>query len=124
IATTVGEQSFSTLGALGKLIIAVYSSVLVQILLVYGGFLLLSSIKPMQFFNKIRLPVSTAFFTQSSTGTLPITLKSAEIPEINESVGRFTLPIGATVNMDGAAIRLGASVVFAANIIGLDLSFV
>lgn len=123
IATTVGEQSFSTLGALGKLIIAVYSSVFIQILIVYGFLLLLYRIKPFQFFKKIRLPVSTGFFTQSSTGTLPITLKSAEIPEINESVGRFTLPIGATVNMDGAAIRLGASVVFAANIVGLDLSF-
>lgn len=124
IATTVGDQSFSTLGALGKLIIAVYSSVIVQILLVYGGLLLIYRIKPFAFFKKIRLPISTAFFTQSSTGTLPVTLKSAEIPEINESVGRFTLPIGATVNMDGAAIRLGASVVFAANIIGLDLDFV
>ncbi|HLQ70963.1 MAG TPA: dicarboxylate/amino acid:cation symporter [Bacillota bacterium] len=123
IATTVGEQSFSTLGALGKLIIAVYGSVFVQILFVYASLLLLFHIKPFQFLKKIHLPISTAFFTQSSTGTLPITLKSADIPEINESVGRFTLPIGATVNMDGAAIRLGASVVFAANIIGLDLSF-
>src|SRR5699024_1254533 len=123
IATTVGEQSFSTLGALGKLIIAVYGSVFVQILFVYASLLLLFHIKPFQFLKKIHLPISTAFFTQSSTGTLPITLKSADIPEINESVGRFTLPIGATVNMDGAAIRLGASVVFAANIIGLALSF-
>src|SRR5699024_9900657 len=123
IATTVGEQSFSTLGALGKLIIAVFGSVIVQIILVYGGILLFYRINPFQFFYKIRLPISTAFFTQSSTGTLPITLKTAKIPEINDGVGKFTLPIGATINMDGAAIRLGASVVFAANIIGLDLSF-
>src|SRR5699024_2700932 len=46
IATTVGEQSFSTLGALGKLIIAVYGSVFVQILFVYASLLLLFHIKP------------------------------------------------------------------------------
>src|SRR5690606_21928149 len=41
----------------------------------------------------------------------------------SDDVASFSLPLGATVNMDGAAIRLGASVVFAADIVGLDLGF-
>lgn len=122
IATTVGEQDFASLISLGTLTGTVYISVIIQIM-IYSLLLFIFGIRPFAFFKKIRLATSTAFFTQSSTGTLPVTLKSAKIKEIEESVANFTLPIGATVNMDGAAIRLGASVVFAANMVGMDLQF-
>src|SRR5699024_1954737 len=67
--------------------------------------------------------ITTAFMTTSSLGTLPLSLQSAKKAGISDEVASFSLPLGATVNMDGAAIRLGASVVFAANIMGLELSF-
>src|SRR5699024_3068706 len=68
-------------------------------------------------------PILTAFVTQSSAGTLPLTLDSAKKLKLDQGLYGFSLPLGATINMDGAAIRVGVSVVFAANIVGTSLSF-
>jgi len=65
----------------------------------------------------------TAFVTQSSSGTLPLTLNAARELNLSKSLYGFSLPLGATVNMDGAAIRIAVSAVFAANVIGDPLSF-
>src|SRR5690625_5705927 len=81
-------------------------------------------VKVIQYFKDTKEGITTAFMTTSSLGKLPRSLKSAKEAGINDEVASFSLPLGATVNMDGAAIRLGASVVFAANIMELDLSFV
>lgn len=65
----------------------------------------------------------TAFTTQSSSGTIPVTLSCARRAGLLDDVASLVIPVGATVNMDGAVIRLGASVVFAANIVGQPMSF-
>ncbi|MDN5709476.1 MAG: dicarboxylate/amino acid:cation symporter, partial [Planococcus sp. (in: firmicutes)] len=67
-------------------------------------------------------PMLTAFVTQSSSGTLPLTLDAARGLGIPKSLYGFSLPLGATINMDGAAIRIAVSAIFAANIIGDPLS--
>jgi Na+/H+-dicarboxylate symporter len=66
----------------------------------------------------------TAFATQSSNGTLPLTLNAAKNMGLSQSLYGFSLPLGATINMDGAAIRIAVSAVFAANVVGVPLSFV
>jgi len=67
--------------------------------------------------------MSVAFSTASSNGTLPVTIETAtERCGVSESIASFTLPLGATINMDGTAIMQGVAVVFLAQIYGVDLT--
>src|SRR5699024_6140756 len=122
-ASSIGGQGLQTLISLGKLTGVVYVAIAAQVIFIYFILLKLFKIQIFQFLKNIKEAIATAFMTQSSLGTLPLTLKSAKKAGISDEVASFSLPLGATVNMDGAAIRLGASVAFAANIVGLDLGF-
>lgn len=122
IAKTVGNQGADTLLSLGNMVAVLYVALIVQVG-VYIIFMLLSKIKPGKFFAQARTPMLTAFATQSSSGTLPLTLDAAKNLGVSRSLYGFSLPLGATINMDGAAIRIAISAVFAANIVGDPLSF-
>lgn len=121
IANTVGSQGIDTLISLGGMIGIFYIALLVHIVL-YVILLLLFRIKPGSFFKHARTPIITAFVTQSSTGTLPLTLDAAKKMGVSKSLYGFSIPLGATVNMDGAAIRIAVSAVFAANVAGTTLT--
>lgn len=121
MAKTVGNQGSDTLVSLGSMIGVLYIALLLQIV-VYIVLLLIFGVKPGHFIKHARTPVITAFVTQSSTGTLPLTLTAAKNIGISKSLYGFSLPLGATINMDGAAIRIAVSAVFAANISGNPLS--
>ncbi|UOQ44996.1 dicarboxylate/amino acid:cation symporter [Halobacillus salinarum] len=122
IAKVVGNQGTETLLSLGKFILVLYAALHVQLVL-YILFLTLAKIRPASFFSKARTPMLTAFVTQSSSGTLPLTLDAARGLGLKKSLYGFSLPLGATINMDGAAIRIAVSAVFAANVINDPLSF-
>jgi len=63
-----------------------------------------------------------AFSTSSSNATVPVTLRTVtERMGVNNSVASFTVPFGATINMDGTAIMQGVATVFIANMYGVDL---
>ncbi|SDK20696.1 dicarboxylate/amino acid:cation symporter [Sediminibacillus albus] len=121
IAGTVGNQGADTLLSLGNMIAVLYIALIVQVGL-YTIFMLLSNIRPRAFFARARTPMVTAFVTQSSSGTLPLTLNAAKDLSLSKSLYGFSLPLGATINMDGAAIRIAVSAAFAANVIGDPLS--
>merc|ERR1739841_296532 len=64
-----------------------------------------------------------AFSTSSSSATMPVTLETATKKlGANNSVASFTIPLGATINMDGTAIMQGVATVFIAQVYGVDLS--
>ncbi|ASN07417.1 dicarboxylate/amino acid:cation symporter [Virgibacillus necropolis] len=121
-ASTIGGQGFDTLQALAKYVVASYIGVGIQMFIIFTLLLLLFKIPVIKFFIKTREAIMTAFVTSSSLGTLPITIKSAQKAGISDRVANFTLPVGATVNMNGSGIHFGVGVVFAADIIGYDLS--
>lgn len=122
IAKTVGAQGMDTLTSLGSMVGVFYIAIFVQ-LIVYTVILLLFRVNIREFFAHTRTPILTAFVTQSSSGTLPLTLDAADKMKLDRGLYGFSLPLGATINMDGAAIRVGVSVVFAANIVGTSFSF-
>lgn len=122
-AAAIGSQGLQTLISLGKLAAVIYGGIALQFVLVYFVIMKLFGVQIREFFRNVKDAIGTAFMTSSSLGTLPVTLKAAKRAGISEDVATFSLPLGATVNMDGAAIRLGASVVFAADIVGLELGF-
>ena len=121
MAEVVGNQGLDTLLSLGEMVLVLYAAIAVQIVL-YTLLLVLMKIKPGIFFRHARTPMLTAFVTQSSSGTLPLTLVAARGLGLSKSLYGFSLPLGATINMDGAAIRIAVSAAFAANLTGNPLS--
>jgi Na+/H+-dicarboxylate symporter len=66
--------------------------------------------------------MSFAFSMSSSSATIPVTLNTLETRlGVQNSVASFTVPLGATINMDGTAIMQGVATVFVANVYGVDL---
>ncbi len=120
-AATIGSQGMDTVIALSKFVLTSYIGVIVLMVVVYPIILKLWGVKVFKFYSDIKEAVLTAFVTCSSLGTLPLTIRAAEKAGIGERIAKLTLPIGATVNMNGTAIRLGVGVVFASEIIGVHL---
>ncbi|NDL55893.1 dicarboxylate/amino acid:cation symporter [Phytoactinopolyspora mesophila] len=121
IAVTLGETGADALSDLAQLTAVVYGGVALQIV-IYAIILTLFGIGLRNFFAYARTPMITAFVTRSSNGTLPVSTRAAQNMGVNEGVYGFSLPFGATVNMDGTALYVGASVIFVANVSGVDLS--
>ncbi|MFD0773234.1 dicarboxylate/amino acid:cation symporter, partial [Streptomonospora algeriensis] len=121
IAVVMAETGVEALVPLAKLTGVVYGGVAVQIG-VYVGLLVLFRIGLRRFFAAAREPMVTAFATRSSSGTLPVSTRAARRMGVDEGVYGFTLPLGATVNMDGTAIYVGAATVFVANVAGVELT--
>ncbi|MBZ9557889.1 MULTISPECIES: dicarboxylate/amino acid:cation symporter [unclassified Modicisalibacter] len=120
VAGTVGRQGLDTILSLGDMVAVLYIALAVQ-LVIYTGLMGLFGVRPGGFFREARTPMATAFATQSSSGTLPLTLDAARRLRLPRSIYGVSLPLGATINMDGAAIRIAISAVFAANVIGAPL---
>ncbi|WP_114347898.1 dicarboxylate/amino acid:cation symporter [Paracoccus lutimaris] len=83
---------------------------------------LMSGLNPFTFITKIRPAQIFAFSTASSNATIPVTYRCVtERMGVDNSVASFTVPLGATINMDGTAIMQGVATVFLANVYGVDL---
>ncbi|WP_281054684.1 dicarboxylate/amino acid:cation symporter [Thiothrix nivea] len=83
---------------------------------------LLSGLNPFTFISKMRNVQVFAFSTASSNATIPVTLRTVtERLGVNNSVASFTVPFGATINMDGTAIMQGVATVFIANVYDVEL---
>lgn len=106
-----------------------YFSVVILCLLLhaFGTFsallLLLAKLNPIMFMRKLRPAHLFAFSTASSNATIPVTLQVTEKRlGVNNATASFTVPLGATINMDGTAIMQGVATVFIANVYGIELS--
>ncbi len=83
---------------------------------------LMSGLNPLTFITKIRPAQIFAFSTASSNATIPVTYRCVtERMGVDNSVASFTVPLGATINMDGTAIMQGVATVFLANVYGVTL---
>ena len=83
----------------------------------------LAKLNPLVFIKKMRPAHIFAFSTASSNATIPVTLQVVEQRMgVGNSTAAFTIPLGATVNMDGTAIMQGVATVFIANVYGIDLT--
>ncbi len=83
----------------------------------------LTGLDPVAFLKKMKDAILFAFSTSSSAATLPVTMETATKKlGVKNSIASFTLPMGATLNMDGTAIMQGVATVFIAQVFGVDLS--
>ncbi|UTF58804.1 dicarboxylate/amino acid:cation symporter [Gilvimarinus sp. DA14] len=96
---------------------------LLQCFLVYPTLLkTLAGLNPLVFFRKMYPVQVFAFSTASSNATLPYTLSTVEKKlGVDNKVASFTLPLGATINMDGTSIMQGVATVFIAQAYGVDV---
>ncbi|MCS7233179.1 MAG: dicarboxylate/amino acid:cation symporter [Synergistetes bacterium] len=124
VGIVFGRQGAKAAGPLLTVIITVYLGLLIHILLIYGGFLKSFGVSFLKFLVKAKDAMLTAFVTRSSSGTLPVTMRVAH-EEMGLPLGiySFTLPLGATINMDGTALYQGVCALFVANAIGMPLGF-
>lgn len=79
--------------------------------------------KPMDFWRRSRAVIVTAFATSSSSATLPTSIAVAERElKVPPTIAGFVLPLGATMNMNGTAVYVGITVLFLAQVFGVDLT--
>lgn len=84
---------------------------------------IIGRVKPLKHFKAMRTPLLTAFSTSSSSATLPLTIQAVESNSgVSNKISSFTLPLGATINMDGTALYECIAVIFIAQAYGIDLS--
>lgn len=84
---------------------------------------LLTGLNPISFLRKMRSTAIFAFSTASSNATIPITLETnTKKLGADNSIASFTVPLGATINMDGTAIMQGVATVFIAQVFNVDLT--
>ncbi len=119
--STVGFEAFASLL---KYMVAVLLALFVQAILVYSGMIKgLTGLKLKPFFKNFANVAAVTFSTASSNAALPLTIETMEDLGVDNSVASFTLPLGATINMDGTAIMQGVACIFISQIYGIDLGF-
>jgi Na+/H+-dicarboxylate symporter len=123
IARVFAEQGFAAIVPLAWYFGVVLGVLLLHALFTYPLLLKLFGGLPVRpFYRKMRDPVVLAFSTASSGATLPVTLETVEHRlGVHNSIASFTVPLGATINMDGTAIMQGVATAFIAQAYGIDL---
>jgi Na+/H+-dicarboxylate symporter len=123
IARTFAGEGLDAFRPLLGYFAVVLAALLLQGLVVYPVLLrVLAGLRPFVFLRKLREVHLFAFSTASSNATIPVTLRTVETRlGVPNSIAAFTVPLGATINMDGTAIMQGAATVFIAQAYGIAL---
>ncbi len=123
LATAMANLGFELIGALVSYMLVLVGSLAFHFFITMMIVLKVASgLSIKTFLTKMREVQIFAFSTSSSNATIPITLRTVtKRMGVNNSVASFTVPFGATINMDGTAIMQGTATIFIANIYGIDL---
>jgi Na+/H+-dicarboxylate symporter len=124
IAKTFALQGIDVIIPLISYFLVVVTALLIHALVTYPVLLkTFSGLNIGTFLNKMRQVQIFAFSTASSNATIPVNIENTEKQlGVDNSVASFTIPLGATINMDGTAIMQGVATVFIANVYAIDLS--
>jgi len=123
IAKVFAEQGLDAVLPLGRYFFTVFLVLLIQLVFVYPIILIFfGRLDPRPFFRKFKKVILFGFSTASSNATLPVTLETVEQDlGVSNSIASFTVPLGATINMDGTAIMQGVATLFVAQAFGITL---
>lgn len=126
ISKTLATQGLSSILELIKYFFGVVAVLIIHFTIVYLPLVkLLGRIDILKFLSGIKQIIIFAFSTSSSSATIPITLQNINKNfEVKSKISSFTVPLGATINMDGTAIMQGMATIFIANIYNVDLIFI
>lgn len=122
IASVMYANGIDTMIALGQVLIALYVTIFLYILIIYGGIVKFIGKYPAGKFFKTIMPAAlNAFGTCSSSATIPISKRCADEMGVPNEISSLSLPLGATINMDAVSILMSFMVVFFANACGVEL---
>lgn len=126
IARTFAGIGFGAFLPLGKYMIAVLLALVLQCVVVYLGLLkVFTGLNPVKFIRNFFPVMAFAFSTATSNATIPLSIDTlAKKMGVSKKISSFTIPLGATINMDGTAIMQGVAVVFAAQAFGIHLEMI
>ena len=106
-----------------QITICVIIGVLSMVFVIYPIFLaIFCKENPYKIIYKIKEAIFTAFLTRSSAATLPCSFRVMDDLDVRRELSSFSLPLGATINMDGVCVHLPVFAILAANIFGIDLT--
>ncbi len=121
MAFTVSMHGLSVLLPLVKLVAVMYVACLCQVLIVYMPCVKFCGITPAKFLKGLAEPLMISFTTCSSAAALSSNLFSVQKLGASKPVSSFSIPLGNTINMDGAAIYMGIAAIFAAEVYGIPM---
>ncbi len=123
IARTFANLGFNAFVPLLKYMGSVITGLGIQCFIVYMILLVIfTRLNPMKFLKKFFPVMTFAFSTSTSNATIPLNIDTlTEKIGVSRKIASFTIPLGATINMDGTSIMQGVAVVFAAQAYGIDL---
>ncbi len=123
IANTFAGLGLSAIVPVLKFIGGTYLALFLQLILVYMVLLaVFTRLNPFRFLRKMVPVLGFAFSTSSSNATIPLNIETLEQKMgVSPRIASFTIPLGATINMDGTAIMQGVAVVFVAQAFNIDL---
>ena len=121
--TLFTNMGFTAILDLAKYFFCVAGVLILHFLLTYSSLVRLAGLNPFTFYRNFAPVMAYAFSTSSSNATIPITMETVEHRlGVKNEVASFTVPLGATINMDGTAIMQGCATVFIAQAYNMDIS--
>lgn len=126
IAKTFAGIGFGAFLPMLKYMAGVMIALVIQCLVVYLGMLkIFTGLNPIIFIKNFFPVMAFAFSTATSNATIPLSIDTlAKKMGVSKKISSFTVPLGATINMDGTAIMQGVAVVFVAQAFGIQLDMV
>ncbi|MBP5543154.1 MAG: dicarboxylate/amino acid:cation symporter [Kiritimatiellae bacterium] len=119
------EHGILLFGPYVRIVVCVMVGVLAMILVIYPlAISFFCHENPYRVLLRIRQPILTAFVTRSSAATLPVSFNAMNEIGVSKTLSSFSLPLGATINMDGVCVHLPVFVILAANMFGVHLTAV
>ena len=123
-ATVIQLREGMNIGGIGQYLLVVILANITQGLIILPIWLRYNNIRPFETLRKMMPALSVAFFSKSSAGTLPITIETAEKNlNIDPKISRFTLPLCTSINMNGCAAFIFATVIYLMQNNGVEITF-
>lgn len=123
ISNTFATTGIKAIFSLLSFIFTTYLALLIQAFIVYMVLAkVLTGLKIKPFLKEFFDIALVTFSTASSNVSIPLSLEKMDKLGVSKSISSFTIPLGATINMDGTAIMQGVSCIFIAQIYGIDLT--
>jgi proton glutamate symport protein len=123
LASAIGAHGLGVLLPLGRLVAALYVTLAIFILVVFGGLVVLARIPARRFIAAVREPVLIAFSTASSEAALPAALENVEALGVPVRICGFVIPTGYSFNLVGSTLYLALAAMFLAQSAGQSLGF-
>lgn len=124
ISKTFANIGFDAFAPLIKYMLSVFIALGIQCFVVYLALLkILTGLNPVKFIKKFLPVMAFAFSTATSNATVPLSIDTLQKKMgVSKKISSFTIPLGATINMDGTAIMQGVAVIFVSQIFNIPLT--